>query len=332
VCRSSVPGDRREQRRSCRSIGSFDGAQSQTQPIHSYLWSGGEPPKTDHPQSVFLAEADPVTAAVRPIHAAKSGLPSRGLVGTDGAFAELNRERPVVSTGETVVFTICPQVHDSDDEALLDNLFGMRAVLDSAKRLYPDRDIGIALLELTPHFNPAAGDRTTNETHRQSDERLRDGFALAWGFAAICELSAAGVSFVTLFEDHGPHGFLNTDGTVPAARLLSDVPSGDGVTVVLPAARIGSDRRYVMRAPEDRSRGTSRALVAGNLGESEWIVTPASLLGESGPTGRNLRWSVEVIARDAGDASELAASVYVIASDQAVNLPPVSYAKLMEVS
>ena len=158
----------------------------------------------------------------------------RGLVGTDGAFAELNRERPTVGEGETVVFTISPQVHDTDDEVVLDNLFGMRAVLESAWCLYPDRTIGIGLLELTPHFNPAAGDRATNASYRPVDNRLQEGFALAWAFAALCELSAAGVDFVTIFDDSGPHGFVGQDGLVPAVRLLHDVASRTPVTVALP--------------------------------------------------------------------------------------------------
>ncbi|MFW5789539.1 MAG: hypothetical protein ACOCW3_06350 [Spirochaetota bacterium] len=280
-------------------------------PIHLYRWAGEAGDLTiDRAELSCSGLADPTTAAVRSpeVKAVEAGegrsLP-RGLVGTDGAFTELNRERPTAGPGEVVVFTISPQVHDTDDEVVLDNLFAIRAVLDSARRLYPDRAIGIGLLELTPHFNPAAGDRATNASHRPVDTRLHDGFALAWAFAALCELSAAGVEFVTIFDDRGPHGFIGADGAVPAIRLLHDVATGTPVTVTLPAARIGSDRRYTMLGDGDDGprRNAVRQLLAANLGESEWVTSVGSLLEGSGSVPGGGRWRVRLTTRDARSVS-----------------------------
>ena len=301
-------------------------------PIHLYEWSdeGGDA-AFDRSAVSCRAHADPTTAAVRSGAEGARGVSEgavqlRGLVGTDGAFAELNRERPIVRESETVVFTISPQVHDTDDEVVLDNLFGIRAILESVRRLYPDRTIGIGLLELTPHFNPAAGGRATNASYRPVDNRLQGGFALAWAFAVLCELSAAGVDFVTIFDDCGPHGFVGQDGLVPAVQLLRDVASRTPVTVALPPARIGSERRYTMLRDDDGSerRTVGRQLLAANLGESEWVTSLRSLLARGGAATGGGRWSVRLTRRDAQPV------LVNVGVDDELVLPSVSYLRVVE--
>jgi D-apionolactonase len=319
--------------------------------IHLYEWSDeGGAAAFDRPDVACRAHADPTTAAVRPVAESARGVSEaaiqlRGLVGTDGAFVELNRERPTVGEGETVVFTISPQVHDTDDEVVLDNLFGMRAVLESARYLYPDRPIGIGLLELTPHFNPAAGDRAANASLRPVDSRLQEGFALAWAFAALCELSAAGVEFVTIFDDSGTHGIVGQDGLVPAGRLLYEVASRTSVTVTLPPARIGSERRYSMLCDGDGSDGDDserptarRQFLAANLGESEWVTSVRSLLARGGAATGGGRWRVRLTTRDAppghasegSDAADTDHHERVVGADDELVLPSVSYLRVVE--
>ncbi len=116
-------------------------------PAHVYLPAADfrcDLPIDTSQSNARLAIIDPQDATILPL----GNHP--GLIGTDGAFAELNRSRPAVPPGSIATFTISPEVHDFDDETVVDNLFG------------------IGLLELTPHFNPAFGDMSRNAPMRRS--------------------------------------------------------------------------------------------------------------------------------------------------------------------
>jgi len=161
------------------------------------------------------------------------------LVGTDGTFAQLNRARPTMPAGAAVAIAVSPQFHDFDDRTILDNLFGLRAVFNSIAVLYPGIPVEISLMELTPHFNPAAGGREQNARTRIADPRLQTEFALTWAFAAFCEASAAGVEAVCLFDSSGLHGLFQNGAPLPAARMVVDLrqlqEDGGPYAVSLPA-------------------------------------------------------------------------------------------------
>ncbi len=234
-------------------------------PLHIYSWSATPDGDGVHEPGDRGTSANPHTAAL----AAIVGRPS--LVGTDGAFAELNRSRPPASPGGDVVFTISPQVHDVDDDTLIDNLLGVRDAMESARAIYPETPIGIGLLELTPHFNPAAGDRETNARRRRKDPRIADGFGLAWLFAALCELAASGARFVTVLDEAGPHGFVRGNTLIPAAHLLYDVASipADRSVEVHRRADARSDAHYAMTW----AAGDERVTLAANLSPAPWRLS-----------------------------------------------------------
>ncbi|MFP4378270.1 MAG: hypothetical protein ACLFP4_14590, partial [Spirochaetales bacterium] len=112
----------------------LSGVAAQLPGVHLYLWRSSEgetiTPSTI-PEHHGWVDVTRVLANSRTaeIEAPPGGDQPHALVGTDGAFAELNRSRPTVSADATIVFTVSPQVHDCDDEAVIDNLFGLREVL-----------------------------------------------------------------------------------------------------------------------------------------------------------------------------------------------------------
>jgi D-apionolactonase len=283
-------------------------------PLHLYQWNEMDA-KSQHsvdPRIERTAAANPTDATVGSDAFARFSDSNR-LVGTDAAFAQLNRERPAGGVHDTIVFTASPQVHDHDDETVLDNLFGLREVMRSAYAIYPSRPIGIGILELTPHFNPAAGDLETNTALRRIDTRMSRGFALAWSFAALCELAAGKAEFVTLFDFAGVYGFLDGEKLSPAVLLLNDLADAGIIgpasqqqarceaTLRLPVARVGSDRRYVMGCDGSISPGASRSsiFIAANLSASDWSVSPtdlAAMVAREIEPGR--RWSVRVVEQN----------------------------------
>lgn len=313
-------------------------------PDHVYRWTSASPAhhgRSHDPRRVYV-RADPSTAAVAP-----DG-PGTALVGTDGAFAELNRSRPPADDDASAVFTVSPQVHDRDEEAIVDNLFGLRVVLDSARELYPRHRVGIGLLELTPHFNPAAGDLEQNRAIRPDDARQATTFALCWALAALCEAAAGGAEFVTLFDASGAHGW-ELDGLLaPSAHLLFDLAEGGfthaaasppAVEVCRPPADLASHRRYLMRRPT-----APRAVIAANLGPDSWEADAGSLGGSEGLTAGGCAEPRAAIsgwlARTIGGDREPQApkdfhsfrrrAVRNVSADTRLTLPPRSYLFLKE--
>ncbi len=291
--------------------------------------------------------ADPTSAEVSP------GAPGAGMSGTDAAFAELNRSRPAAAAPEMpIVFTASPQVHDRDDETVVDNLFGLRATLASVKALYPGHPFGLGLLELTPHFNPAAGDLAVNRAIRRADPRQETTFALVWALAALCEAAAAGCSFVTIFDTSGAYGWEADGRLLPAAHLLFDLaeggftgaaargapavrgaPAGRGtrsevasIEILLPPESLSAPRRFALRR-----RTVPRAAIAANAGLEPWEADPVSLAG-----GAADAWRIRAVGPDAAARTPAEfrsfrrTSVHEVSGTGRVVLPPGSYLFLKE--
>ncbi len=309
---------------------------------HVYHWTHDRRPADERlgDRGVHVL-ADPTGAEVSP------GAPGSGMIGTDAAFAELNRSRPAAPDPDVpIVFTASPQVHDRDDETVVDNLFGLRATLASAKALYPGHPIGIGLLELTPHFNPAAGDLAVNRSIRRADPRQETTFALVWALAALCEASAAGCSFVTLFDTSRAYGWEADGRLLPAAHLLFDLAEGgftgpaarrpaagrgdpsDGATVEirLPPESLSAPRRYALR------RGTPpHAAIAANAGLEPWEADPVSLGGGTADAWRIRAIGPHAPARTPAEfRSFRRESVQEIPGTARVVVPPGSYLFLKE--
>ncbi len=279
--------------------------------VDLYLWSDSEIVDVDLLQLVqSWCRVDPVSGVTRdapiPRTPAREARPTAStrlvrLIGTDGAFAELNRARPKVSPDDEVIYTFSPQVHDRVDEIVIDNLIGFRDTLRFARELYPDNQLVIGLAEMTPHFNPAAGDRTHCEKTKLHDSRLETGFAAAWSFALICEAAAGGVFRLALFDTHGEHGIVQDDELIPAAQVLRDlgILSGIAITVLLPPRSVSGERLYAAFADPP---GMSIA-AAANLG-TDTISTSLTQLAKraervrpDGSTQKNrpYRWTIREI-------------------------------------
>jgi hypothetical protein len=289
------------------------------------------------PDNISFALADSESAHLT----ALPGLAS--FAGTDGAFAQLNRERPAPPADGEVVYTISPTAHDTDDETMIENLLGVRATSVSARALYPHTPVGLGLLELSPHFNPAAGDRASNQRRRRVDSRIGTGFCLAWLFGALCELAAGGIARVTVLEADGPYGFLQGETLIPATHLIADLSDAGligrrvdeagqrSIGVVLPPSEGPEARRYAMRIGPAREDAPGQALfLASNLGGASWMIDPMS---EAMPPSlrQAARLEARIVTHDATpiEMSRFAGAreemTRALAPHESVELPPRSY-------
>lgn len=197
--------------------------------------------------------------------------------GTNGNFAEINRDRPETGKWDGLAFPINPQVHLCDDRNLIHSLDAMPHMLATA-RSFTGKPIHVSALTLKPPFNQAAtepGDPSLEASGlpAQVDIRQATTFAAGWTAAAIDAL--AGAQSITCYQTHGWRGIIGPDPRAwrgrpsrdstqhlfPLYHLFAYLARFRGATVTQMPAPPGL--RLVALSGNDRTRPSG--LIAANL-------------------------------------------------------------------
>jgi D-apionolactonase len=190
--------------------------------------------------------------------------------GTDGDFAELNRDRPDLSDADAVCYSMNPQVHLSDDRSLMQTLPAQAATVATARAFAPGLDVVVSPVTLRQRFNPVASATASTPDARDDvvdaavratlppivpgvDVRQPTLFAAAWVIGSYASLAAGGAASVTYFETVGRRGLMAATthrrgqppglegiphgGVFPVYHALADVAgcSGWRCTPIVPA-------------------------------------------------------------------------------------------------
>jgi D-apionolactonase len=115
--------------------------------------------------------------------------------GTDGNFAELNRNRPAEAPHDFVSFSLYPQVHASDLRTIIENLETQHQTLETA-RTFTQQPIHVSPLTF-------AGRQV-----KTSDARQQTAFVAWWTLKTLQNLSSA--NSITFYEITGPNGLLQS--------------------------------------------------------------------------------------------------------------------------
>jgi hypothetical protein len=128
--------------------------------------------------------------------------------GTNLNFAELNRSRPDLTTLDGVAFSITPQVHDSDEAALVQSLEGQRDTVRTAHSFMGRLPVHIGAITFKPRLNPNAAALNSGAEYvpGEADERQPSLFAAAWTAMSAKYLAEAGAASLTFFELTGQRG------------------------------------------------------------------------------------------------------------------------------
>ncbi len=151
--------------------------------------------------------------------------------GTDGDFAELNRDRPELTGADALTYAMNPQVHAFDEASLVETLATQSTTVATARAFAEDLAITVSPITLRQRFNPAATDVESDtddpgaSTVRPAaiDPRQPSLFAAGWTVGSYAALARAGAASVTYFETIGPRGVMVASGS----RAAHDaVPAG----------------------------------------------------------------------------------------------------------
>ena len=141
--------------------------------------------------------------------------------GTDGNFADLNRNRFDFGQVNFVTYSINPQVHAFDDQTLMENVAGQADTVRSARVLSGGKPVHISPVTLLPRPNPIV--ESASKIVRPTppvDPRLLTEFGAKWTRQSLQTLIRAGVASVTYYETHGPCGLVSGGKAHPVMAAL----------------------------------------------------------------------------------------------------------------
>jgi hypothetical protein len=193
--------------------------------------------------------------------------------GTNGNFAELNRNRPPVDALDVVSFSANPQVHAFDNASLVEALQGQRWAIESARQFIGTLPLAIGPVTLRPRARRQTTEPAPDELPADVDERQMSLFGAAWTVGSLKQLSEGGVHSATYYETIGwlgvmeaasgcplPQKFRSLPGCVfPVYHVFADVGEFCGAEVV----RTTSSGPLLFDGLAMRRDGRTRLLLAG---------------------------------------------------------------------
>jgi D-apionolactonase len=183
---------------------------------------------------LIFEEAEAAHKATRPEavelvrSALRSVLPETQFVGgTNGNFAELNREPPDAKKMDGIAYTLNPQVHLFDERSLIEAIEAQRDTVLTARKICDSAPVHISAVSLKPPFNQAAREeekpRAMDLLPPNVDPRQMSLIAAAWTVGSIRSLAVGGARSITYYDLYGWRGLMETlEGNRLPAKFLSE--------------------------------------------------------------------------------------------------------------
>jgi hypothetical protein len=149
----------------------------------------------------------------------KSQLPQVKIgFGTDGFFAELNRNRPATDLPfDFISYSVNPQVHATDTRTLMENLQAQGDTVSLVQSFAPGKEVFVSPVTFkirNQEGAPSAAD---------ADIRMYTSFGAMWTLLSIQQLAAA--DRITFYQTTGYRGVLANGGRQPLFELLKQMKS-----------------------------------------------------------------------------------------------------------
>lgn len=129
--------------------------------------------------------------------------------GTDGNFAEVNRNRPPGDADWLLCYPMNPQVHAFDSLTLVENLAAQAETVRTA-RSFSKKEVVVSPITLLPRAAPSEeGERR----QAGADPRQQSLFGAGWTLGSLAGLMGTeGVRSLTYYETSGRSGLMSEDG------------------------------------------------------------------------------------------------------------------------
>lgn len=131
--------------------------------------------------------------------------------GTDGFFAQLNRNRPQNGEYDFVSFSINPQAHAVDTRTIIENLSDQADVLATAQSFLAGKAIHVSPITFTTRSNDG----------KDVDARLHTSFGAWWTLHTLRNLCAA--KSITFYETVGGKGIIKDAELSDGLQSMDDL-------------------------------------------------------------------------------------------------------------
>jgi hypothetical protein len=150
--------------------------------------------------------------------------------GTNGNFAEVNRQPPEASAMDGVAYPINPQVHMADERSLVEALGAQKDTLLTARAWSQGQPVHVSAVTLKPPFNQAAQEEekplAADQLPANVDARQMSLFAAAWTVGSLASLADGAAHSITYYETIGWRGLIERPG---GCALPAQFPSQPGM-------------------------------------------------------------------------------------------------------
>ncbi len=141
--------------------------------------------------------------------------------GTREFFTELNRNRPAANAPFFPCYSSNPQVHNTDNLTMVENLAGQAATVETAKE-FSARPVVVSPITLRIPAPPA---NAVQEPPADVDPCQMSLFGAGWTLGSISRLAATGnVQSLTYFETTGWRGLMETEAGSPLPEKFPSLP------------------------------------------------------------------------------------------------------------
>jgi len=148
--------------------------------------------------------------------------------GTDGFFAELNRNRPSLNGLDSVNYSLNPQVHAFDNATMVENLAAQAVTLESARQFCGNLPLTVSPITLRIRYNPVVTAPEVpplpGEPPSQVDPRQMSLFAAGWTVSSVKYLAENSVSSLTYYETSGWKGVMETANGAALPEKFHSIP------------------------------------------------------------------------------------------------------------
>ena len=156
------------------------------------------------------------------------GIPVGG--GMVAFFTELNRLPVPNGVFDFVTHAVCPAVHASDDQSLMENLEAAKWIFASARAMIGSAPYHLGPSWISSRVNPYGAAVSPNPTDEriclaESDPRQRGIFGASWALGLVAAAAEAGLDAVALASLAGPQGLaIGPDDRKPPEHPSAEHP------------------------------------------------------------------------------------------------------------
>lgn len=149
--------------------------------------------------------------------------------GTNFNFTEINQNRFNPLSLDFISFSIDPQEHSFDDMSIIENIEAQGHAIESARKIYPGKQIHVCPLTLKKRNNPYTKDpnAVVMSEEQRADPRQTEKFCGVFTLGSIKALSMSGCASVTYYQTAGNQGIISAEGkTFPVFESMKKVLNG----------------------------------------------------------------------------------------------------------